>query len=227
MKKPQYKMLLYYVVALLIMGIAAYVTPLLYGCKPAWAQLPWGTKLLLGVGLMLGALAVHLLSRKKALAYLLSYFLNAMASGWIVGTLMYEKQMIPAPELFAAFIPAILFGILTCMLFSMSENKRTTVISIVVLVSGILLLLAGIAVWIWVAPLIGCVFVFSALYLLPFPIGVGCAQETPDEAFRYLSLTGFGAFALILLVAIFILSEGDGLDGLDLGGGEGKKRKKK
>lgn len=227
MKKLQYKMLLNYVVALVVMGIAAYLTSWLYGCQTALVQLHWGVRLIPSIVLMLGALAVHLLSHKKAWAYLLSYSLNAMASGWIVGTLMYEKQMLPAPELFTALIPAVLFGILACMLFSMSENKRTTVISIVVLVSGILLLLAGIALWIWVAPLSGCVFVFSALFLLPFPIGVGCAKETPDEAFRYLSLTGFGAFALILLVAIFILSEGEILDGLDIGGGEGKKSKKK
>jgi hypothetical protein len=75
----------------------------------------------------------------------------------------------------------------------------------------------------------GCVLLFSALFLLPLPIGIAKAVDWPPDRFRYLSFAGFGAFFLILLVAAIVLSEGEILDGLDfdIGGGESAGTKKK
>ena len=61
----------------------------------------------------------------------------------------------------------------------------------------------------------GCCFLFSGLFILPFPLAVATLQEDSRQRFRYLSFSGFGTFALVIIVAAFILSDGDILDGLD------------
>lgn len=229
MKSPQYKMLLWYIAGLLMMGISAYGVSLLFDVVPHLADLHWLVRLIPALVFMLGAVAAHLLSRKRVKwAYVLSYFLNAIGSGWIIGVVIGVKEILLTQELFLSLLPAMFLGILYCCLIgNVSTNRASTITGVFVALS-VVLLLGGIAVWIWVYSLTGCVFLFSALFLLPFPIGANIALDTPDDTYRYLSFTGFGAFLLISFVALIILSEGEGLDGidLDLGGGGGKKRKK-
>ena len=230
MKQPQSKMLSCYLIGLLIMAVSAWLVSALQPQMPEFAAADWPAQLLPTAGIMLAAVAAHLLARKKAnWAYLFSYFANAVASGWTIGVLMGAKQILPTTGLFLALLPAALLGIFAALLFGLPDTKRTAVISTIFVILAVLLFLGGIAVWVWLAPLTGCVFVFSALFLLPFPLGIGAALNQPQGTYRCLSFTGFGAFFLILFVVIVILSEGDFLDGLDFdfGGGSGSSKKKK
>lgn len=230
MKQPQAKMLPCYLIGLLIMSASAWLVSALLPMMPEFADAYWIVQLLPAAGLMLTAVAAHLLARKKInWAYLFSYFANAVASGWAIGVLMGAKQLLPTAELFLALVPAVLLGVLAALLVGSAAAKRITVVSTIFVILAVLLFLGGIAVWVRVAPLTGCVFVFSALFLLPFPLGIGGAIDQPKDAFRCLSFTGFGAFFLILFVVIVILSDGDFLDGLeiDFGGGSGSAKKKK
>lgn len=229
MKKVPYQMLPFYVAGVLMMGISAYSVSLLFDAVPQLADLHWLVQLIPALLFMLGALAAHLLSKRKAWAYILGYALNAIGSGWTIGVLMGVREILPTQGLFLVLLPAIVLGVVYCVLVGILDGEKTTTVSLVFVILSVVLLLAGIAVWIWLFPLMGCAFVFSALFLLPFPIGVGVAMGEPQEMFRYLSFTGFGAFILILLVAVFILSEGElleGLDGIDFGGGKKAKAKR-
>ena len=64
-------------------------------------------------------------------------------------------------------------------------------------------------------PLVG--LLTFGLFILPFPIAVGAVQADCSQQFRYLSFSGFGTFILVFLVAAFILSEGEILEGFDIG----------
>lgn len=230
MKQPQAKMLPCYLIGLLVMAASAWLVSALLPMIPDLSNADWPAQLLPAAGLMLAAVAAHLLARKKInWAYLFSYFANAVASGWAIGVLMGAKQILPTIELLLALLPAALLGVFAALLFGLPDTKRTALVSTIFVILAVLLFLSGIAVWVWLAPLTGCVFVFSALFLLPFPLGIGGAMDQPQGTYRCLSFTGFGAFFLILFVVIVILSEGDFLDGLDFdfGGGSGSSKKKK
>ena len=229
MKRPQAKMLLCYLLGLLVMAVSAWLVSALLPAMSVLAHSDWPAQLLPALGLMLAAVAAHLLAHKKInRLYLISYLFNAVASGWVIGILMGIKKFLPTVELALALLPAMVLGVLAAVLFGQRRSEKAKAISVIFVIAAVLLFLGGIAVWIWLAPLTGCVFVFSALFFLPLPIAINKAINWPRDLYRYLSFAGFGAFFLILFVAIVILSEGDGLDGLDFDfGGEGLGKKKK
>ena len=226
MKKPQCVMLLWYIVGLLMMGVSAFAVSVIFDMIPQLMELHWVVRLIPALVFMIGAVVAHLLSGKKVKwAYVLSYVLNAVGSGWIVGALMGVKGISTTWQVILAMLPALFLGILYCVLVSNVDSSRKALTTGIFVGLSVLLLLAGVAMWIWVSALIGCVFLFSALFLLPLPIGINYALDMPGDTYRFLSLTGFGAFFLILFAAIVILSEGDGLDGIDFGG-EGRAKQK-
>ena len=231
MKHPQCKVLLCFIVGLLFMGITAYLVPQMFDVAPYAAELHWFAQLIPALLFMLSAVAAHLLSRRRASwAYILGYLMNAIGSGWAIGVLMGVKDIQPAPELFSSLLPAAIMGIVYCALIGKKENNWQKSVSIAFFVLCAMLLVSGIVIWICRVPVVGCTFLFSALFLLPFPIAVGVALDTPDEAneiYRHLSFSGFGAFFLILFVVVLILSEGEILEGADLDLGSGGKKRKK
>jgi hypothetical protein len=230
MKDPQKNMLSCYLIGLVVMAAFAWLISVTIPLFPALAHAHWALQQIPAVLLTLAATVAHLLSRKKNnRAYLFSYFTNAVASGWAIGVLMGSKEILPAPELILALLPAAGVGILTALLVGRPKSRLRTVLSTLAVITAVCLFLSGIVVWNLLSPLMGCVLLFSALFLLPLPIGIAKAVDWPPDRFRYLSFAGFGAFFLILLVAAIVLSEGEILDGLDfdIGGGESAGTKKK
>ncbi|MBQ7416396.1 MAG: hypothetical protein IJW14_05125 [Oscillospiraceae bacterium] len=228
MNKPQLKIFPCYLIGLLIMAVSAWAISLLYSQVTFLSRLHWIVQLLPPLALMIAALIVHPVSKGRTGGYLFSYFLNATASGWAIGVLLGEAAIIPPPQVLAAMVPAAALGLIL-MLFSRNSSKAWRIATIVTFsVLGLALIGGGIYVWCVHCPLAGCAFVFSGLFYLPLPFCYGKALSNPDEMYRYLSYTGFGAFILIFLVVMFILSEGEILDGLDFDfGGEGGKKKNK
>jgi hypothetical protein len=64
----------------------------------------------------------------------------------------------------------------------------------------------------------------SLFYLCVFGITI---NHDDRSVFRDISFGGFGSLIIIAVVVIFIISEGEALDGLDFGGGDGSKKSKK
>ena len=226
MKHPQMKLFPCYLLGLLVMAASAWAVSLLYSQAAFLSRLHWIVQLLPPLALMIGALIAHPVSKGRVVGYLLSYFLNATASGWAIGALLGTADVVPPPQVLIAMAPAAILG-LTLVLFARSSAKAWRIASIIIFsLLGLALIGFGIYVWCVHQPLTGCAFVFSGLFYLPLPLGYTEALKKPDQMYRYLSFTGFGAFILILIVVAFILSEGEILDGLDFdfGGSGGKKK---
>lgn len=223
MKNPTYPMPIFYSLGLLLMGAVAWLVSAVLQKTPALAGLHWSALLIPAV--MLAVCALIALPWSK----LLSYGLNAVGSGLAVGVLMGVKGILPAIPLVQGLLPALVLGLLFWILLAVIDRWPGIQTLIFVLLS-VALLIFGIVVWTRHVPLIGCAMVFSALFLLPFPIAVNAAMDHTEERFSYLALSGFGAFILILIAVLFVLTEGeilDGLDGFDGFGGEGIVRKKR
>ena len=229
MKRPQIKLFPCYIIGLLVMALSAWLVSMIYSQFASLANLNWFVQLLPALVLMVGALIVLPAGKNRPGGCLMSYYLNATASGWAIGVLLGIASIIPPPELLAAMLPAGILG-LAMVLFADNATK-TRSLATVILFTMLALALIGTGIYVWCVhnPLVGCTFVFSGLYFLPLPFGYVKALSKPDQMYRYLSFTGFGAFVLIFLIVAFILSEGEILDGLDfdIGGGSGKKKKKR
>lgn len=228
MKNPTYPMPIFYSLGLLLMGAVAWLVSAMLQMVPTLAGLHWGILLVPALLVSVGALIITLRAKERTGRLLLSYGLNAVGSGWAVGVLMGVKGILPAIPLVQGMLPALVLGILFWFLLAVIDHWPGIQTLLFVLLSVALLIL-GIVVWTRYAPLVGCSMVFSALFLLPYPIAVNAAMDNTEEMFSYLSLSGFGAFVLILIAVLFVLSEGEILDGLDfdVGGGEGIGRRKR
>ena len=227
--KRQTKLLPCYLIGLLVMAVSVGIVCTLLANVPKIGQLHWILRLLPAILFMLMALVAHWLAKGKTWAYLISYYLNAAGSGWAIGILIAAKGFVLSQELLLGMVPAVILGILL-VLFMNSPSEKRRFVSIAVF-SVLALVLIGVGIYFVCAHRLqlGYAFLFSGLYFLPLPLGYECALSDQTQMFRCLSFTGFGAFVLILFVVVFILSEGEILDGLDFdfGGGGGSAKKKR
>lgn len=229
MKEPTYPMPICYSLGLILMGAVAWLISTILPAVPVLGKLHWGILLIPAVLCSVGALIASIRAKERTGLLLLSYGLNAVGSGLAVGVLMGVKGILPALPLVQGLLPALVLGLLLWILLAVIDRWPGIQTLIFVLLSVALVIL-GAVIWANHVPLIGCAMVFSALFLLPFPIAVNAAMDNPKEMFSYLSLSGFGAFILIFIAVLFVLTEGeilDGLDGFDGFGGEGIGRKKR
>lgn len=232
MKNAQTKMLLCFLGGLLLMVLTAW---LLAG-PIALGEAPVG--MLLAVGVLILAVVVQLLAQgtifkellcfqaKRRLFYA-SYFLNAVASGCAVGSVLIGKDIAIGLELHLAILPAAALGLLLWGLYFIPGDGLHKAFSIIFVVLAVGLCAAAVWVWICISATVGCMALFGGLYFLLLPVGMLYAARNPGDWSRYLSYTGFGTFAVVFFAALLILSDGDFLDILDFGGGEGGTRKKK
>lgn len=229
MKEPTYPMPICYSLGLMLMGAVAWLISTILPAVPVLGKLHWGILLIPAVLCSVGALIASIRAKERTGLLLVSYGLNAMGSGLAVGVLMGVKGILPATPLVQGLLPALILGLLFWIFLAVIDHWPGIQTLVYVLLSVALLIL-GIVIWTRHVPLIGCAMVFSALFLLPFPIAMNAAIDKPYEQFFYLSISGFGAFILILIGVLFVLTEGeilDGLDGFDGFGGEGIGRKKR
>lgn len=232
MKHPQFKMLLYFLCGLLIMVLTAWLLagPLALGNATIG--------MLLAVGFLILAFVTELAAEgsifqesfnfpaKRRLSRA-SYLLNAVASGCAVGGVLMDKQIAASPNLFLAILPAAALALLFSFLYCFPGEGLRKAFCVTFLVLTVSLCVGAICLWIFVSTTMGCMALFSGLYLLLFPIGLRHAVRAPKEWSRYLSYTGFGAFFMVFIAALLILSDGEALDGVDLDFGHSSRKKKR
>ena len=227
MKHPQWKMYLCYLPGLLAMACVARAVPVLYEMIPDRNEHTWWIGIAATVIMVAIAIGAHNLAKGRRGGYWLSYLFNAIGSGGIIGLLYAEMGWtVELPTLFSAAVPAAVLGLALC-LDSLGQGKRWhKILDVAVLIMDLLLIAASIVLWVKGYPVFGSFAFFCGICQLFFQMTCLIAGDKPEGKWRYLSFSGFWAFAVIAVVVIFILSEGDILDGLDLDLGIGGKKKK-
>nr|MDD6335725.1 hypothetical protein [bacterium] len=182
------------------------------------------------VGLLLMALAIpfHYCAKKHPKGYFVSFFTNSIANGFSASA-YYLAKNIPldwCQMLLAAMPAAAILGLVYVMLQKMGKTKKTAVL--VAAVIDALLILLSLALWIVYGKAAFSFGFFCAwialFYLCVFGITI---HHDGRAVMRDISFGSFGAFIMLTVVVIFILSEGEALDGLDLDLFEGRKNKHK
>lgn len=227
MKNAHFKLFVPYLAGLAVMAAAAGAIPHILGALP-YVQKHWLVGIAVAVTLCLGAVLCHVKAKGSTPLYITGYLLNALGSGCAIGTLYAEMVWIPyAGSLAMALLPAIVLGLSICLGYAGQGKVWRKVWSIGILVLTVFFLIAAILVWVGVDRIVGSMGFFSGVCLLFFQIACLVAADQPEGKWRYLSFSGFWAFAVIAVVVVIILSEGDILDGLDLGDAPTKKKQKR
>ena len=181
--------------------------------------------IILGILLMLIAIPFHIKGKKYPYLYTISIVLNSIANGCSLSALYLVNGIeLDIPYLLLALLPAVGVMMLTCFLFQKFSKKISLVTACVL---NLLIILLDITFWIINGNIFFSFCFFSTLiaffYLCAFGITVGHDERL---VLSDISFACFGSFIILTVVVIFILSEGDLLDGIDLSGESKKKLKK-
>lgn len=229
MRITHWKLFPGFLLGLIVMWASACGVMLLLAARPALLDAHWGIWLAVTLLFPILALVCHLKAGDVPALYLLSYFLNTLGAGCIFGVVMgYLLEEPVFPELLLALLismlPALAAMVLTCLVFSVFRRDRITAVCFT--------LLAIVAAAVGLVNLGPGTF-FAFLLFLPMPLACGKSMGKPWSTDRYLSFSGFGAYLIVLVAGIMILTEDgpDGLiealfDGIDVGDGPKKKKKK-
>ena len=171
--------------------------------------------LVIGAILMILAVPVHIFAKKHKLLYILSYALNTVGSGFAVSAYYLEKQLTVIPEnmFLPMLIPAII-SLITYLLVRFFPKIKKFVLAISTI--GTIAMLIAFAV-LWIKN--GYEFysfaffnsVFTLFYVVVDAVTVG---EYDRLVIRDISFGSFGIFLVIALVVLFIISEGEILEGV-------------
>ncbi len=195
---------------------------------PILQALHWSVGLIGAVLLCLFAVLFHLAARGKTTLYITGYFLNAVGSGCMIGVLYAHMAWdISIFQLLSGLIPAVVLGLLLNCGQLIKGRLWQKIWGITILILSAAVLVFSVVVWAKCNRLLGSYCFFSTVCLLFFLMASVAVQNRSWETWRYLSFSGFWAFAVIAVVVVFILSEGEILDGLDLDFGDVDFRKKK
>ncbi len=186
--------------------------------------------LAIGIIMMLIAIPFHCIGKKAQWGYLISFVINSFACGFVASAYYLEAEItLKLYQMFMGAVPAaaILF-LVYLMLQSFNKTKKVTV-TVAAIINAILTITAAF-LWIKHGDIAYSFGFFSSLigffYLCVFVITINHDERS---VFRDISFESFGSFIIITVVVIFIISEGDVLDGfdLDLSDIRNKKDKKK
>lgn len=184
-----------------------------------------------GVLLMVAAVPFHWNGKKWKTGYLISYLLNSVGSGMSVSALFVAKD-VPAdlPQLLAAAIPAAGVLLLVYLMLQIFHSSKGSAIAVSTLLN-IVLSVCLIVLWIMHGYRFYSFAFFCSLISLFYLCVFGITVEQEERSLlRDISFGSFGSFIILTVVVVFILSEGEILDGfepdVDLGGKRKTKKRK-
>lgn len=189
--------------------------------------------LIVGAVLMVLAVPSHIFAKKNKPLYVLSYILNTVGSGFAASAYYLEKEHSVIPE--SLFLPMLIpaaVSFVTYLLVRLFLKARKFVLTIATL--GTIAMLIAFAV-LWIRK--GYEFysfaffntVFTLFYVVTDAVTV---SECDRNVIRDISFGSFGIFLVVAMVVLFIITEGEILDGLfdgvfDFGTSDGTTKSKK
>ena len=184
--------------------------------------------LIIGIVLMIAAIPFHCIAKKHNALYVISFLLNTIANGFSLSALYISKKInLNFNDLIVAIIPSIAILFFTYSSLEKFKNAKKLIITVFSIFSGVLTI-TMLIFWIICGDLFFSFSFFSSLILLFYICVFGItANQHQRSVLRDISFGSFGAFIILTVVVITILSEGELFDGLDFDFGVGEKKKKR
>lgn len=183
--------------------------------------------LIIGILLMIAAIPFHYMGKKHKTGYLISFVLNAVADGFSVSAYYLTVNIkLNMAEMLVSILPSVAILLLVYLLLQTFNKTKKVTVTIAVILNFLLTVLLTV-LWIMHGDVIFSFGFFASLlslfYLCVFGITINHDERS---VLRDISFGSFGSFIILTVVVIFILSEGEILDGFDLDIGDLKKKKK-
>ncbi len=173
--------------------------------------------LVVGIGLMLVAIPLHIAAKRLPRLYILSFLINAIGSGCSVSAYYLMKHIsTDLIKMVIAVIPAVIILTLVCIAirttFGQTYMRQTILIFVIINVALIILAVVFLIITADVLYSFGFFgLVLAGIYLCVLGVLV---KHEERLVLRDISFGSFGAFIILTIVVLTILSEGDMLDGL-------------
>lgn len=183
--------------------------------------------LCVGIVLMLVAIPIHCRGKKSKLFYALSFLVNSVANGFSVSAYYVSKSIaVSVGEMLkASLLPVLILFLVYLIVQLFPKSKNVVCISAVVI--SCIALVPLLVFWIRQGGVLFS-FGFFAVLLSIFSLCVmGVTASNKRNVLRDISFGSFGAFVMISIVVLFILSEGEILEGFDVSGMDDGKNKSK
>ena len=211
-----------FIMFLMLMALTAWIS------APIFHNVPWGWGICVAVLLCLVAVLFHaaakrrvkldasVRAKRRALFYTAGYFINAVSSGCAIGTLYGQlSRPVDLTDIVLTTLPCILLAFVFYLIHTAVKMPSRKFWSIAIVVISVIFLAASIlAISMWDS-IMGSFGLFASICQLFFLWVCSSSAKEPEEKWHYLSYSGFWAFAIITLIVILVLSDGDALDGLD------------
>ena len=183
--------------------------------------------LLIGVSLMLIAIPIHCQGEKAKICYILSFLVNSVANGFSLSAYYVDSEyaLNVGEMLKACVLPIALLFVVFLLVRLFPEIKKYICISGVVI--GSIMLVAFIVLSVKQGGVIFSFGFFATLLSLFYHCVMGVTANNKRDGLRDISFGSFGAFIIISIVVLFIISDGEILEAFDVGGGESSQKSKK
>jgi hypothetical protein len=181
--------------------------------------------LIIGVALMIIGILIYQLGNKNQFFYQLTFIINMIAIGLSITTYYVFKAYSLTPK---DFLVAILVSIGVLVLFSLLSRikwvKEHHKIFLAIFIASSFAI--SLTLWISSDLFTGLSFYFlNVIYF--FMIGIVSSPESFKEISKEMAWISFGAFILISIIVLIILSEGEALSGVDGISFNGNKKRKR
>lgn len=209
-----------------LMGLVL-MTATVWLLAPVAGAVHWAWGVLGALVLCPLAVLCHATAKKRTAPYITGYFMNAVGSGCAIAILYAQMAWdVSIHLLTVGLIPVAVLGLLLCLGQLMCGKLWHKIWGVMILLLSVSVLILSVVVWVKWNRVVGSYCFFGSICLLFFLMACMFALDRDAGKWRYLSFSGFWAFAVIAVVVVVILSEGDILDGLDFGDISFKKKKK-
>lgn len=184
--------------------------------------------LVIGIILMLVAIPLHCLGNKTELGYIFSFLVNSVANGFSLSAYYCSKNIaLSVGDMLKVCALPLAFLFIVCFLvYLFPESKKYVCAAVVIGCAALIMFMVS---WIKQGSLFFSFGFFAILLSLFYLCVVWVTANSQRFALRDVSFGSFGVFILISIIVVFILTEGDIVDGLDIsdvGSGEKTKHKK-
>lgn len=182
--------------------------------------------LFIGIGFMVLGIIIYQFGKSHGLFYLLAFISNMVGVGLSITAyyVLKEYSLALYDFIFAITVSMLMLsGYLGLTLIKTFKKHIKWMTAVIILISFIL----SLSLWLSVDEFSGLSFYFlNVIYF--FMVGMISVTDSLKDLSKEMAWVSFGAFILVSIIVLIILSEGEalsGMDGLDFGVSPKKKKK--
>ncbi|RJP57561.1 MAG: hypothetical protein C4543_09695 [Ignavibacteriales bacterium] len=169
--------------------------------------------LIIGVGFMIVGIIIYQFGKRHGLFYLLSFISNMMGVGLsITAYYVFKEYSLAFEDFMFAIIVSLLMlsGFLALTFMERVKKHIKWMTAIIIIVS----LIVSLILWLSVDEFSGLSFYYLNIIYF-FMVGMISVTDSLKDLSKEMAWVSLGAFLLISIIVLIVLSEGEALSGMD------------